>query len=409
MSDIVIEFDHVWKKFKKGEKFNSLRDLIPSVAKKLFSGRNKKLALEDKEFWALKDVSFQLKKGEALGIIGSNGAGKSTALKLLSGIMRPNKGSIKAKGRLSALIEVGAGFHPDLTGRENVYLNGSILGMSKKQIDAKFDEIVDFSGIEKFIDTPVKRYSSGMYARLGFSVAAHIDPDLLLVDEVLSVGDLSFQRKCIEKMQSNIANGTTVIFISHNLESVRRLCPQSIFLNSGTLDFMGKTEEAIEHYMKSLDSVFSSTFAGGDKFKGALDKPVQIEKIRLLDVDGIEQNEFNTGEYLKIEINYSAREKVFSPAFVMNFFSSGQWFANINSRFQGYDIEYIDGQGKLSLVIKNLLLLPGFFEARVHIADKECLSSYDIESALFFVREGKRAEGLYFQPHLWEGERLTIK
>jgi len=248
MSDIVLEFNHVWKKFKKGEKYDSLRDLIPAMAKRLFTGNNRG-ELQEKEFWAVKDVSFQVERGEALGIIGPNGAGKSTILKLLSGIMRPNKGDIKVNGRLSALIEVGAGFHPDLTGRENIYLNGAILGMKKNEVDKKFDEIVDFSGVEEFIDTPVKRYSSGMYARLGFSVAAHVNPDILLVDEVLSVGDLEFQQKCINKMLSLKGQGIPVVFISHNLQSIQLLCNRAMLLKMGKIVKEGNAERVIVEYL----------------------------------------------------------------------------------------------------------------------------------------------------------------
>src|SRR3989338_1868091 len=194
-----VEFNNVWKKFNKGEKVYALRDLIPQMTKRMFTPN--KDALKQEEFWAVKDVSFKIKKGEVLGIIGPNGAGKSTILKLLSQIMKPTKGEFVAHGRLSALIEVTAGFHPDFTGRENIYFNAAILGMKKKDIDAKFDQIVDFSGIEEFIDTPVKRNSSGMTARLGFAIAAHVDPEILLVDEVLSVGDKTFQSKCTQKMR----------------------------------------------------------------------------------------------------------------------------------------------------------------------------------------------------------------
>jgi homopolymeric O-antigen transport system ATP-binding protein len=212
-SSVALEFDGIWKKFRKGEKFDSLRDLIPATVKTLFS-TNHHGELKTREFWALKDVSFKIKRGEAVGIIGHNGSGKSTTLKLLSGILSPTKGDIKVNGRISALIEVAAGFHQDLTGRENIYLNDTILGMKKTEIERKFDQIVDFSGLEDFIDTPVKRYSSGMYARLGFSVAAHVDPDILLVDEVLSVGDMSFQQRCMEKMQEKIRSDVAVIFVS---------------------------------------------------------------------------------------------------------------------------------------------------------------------------------------------------
>ena len=194
-----VEFYNVWKKFRKGEKFNSLRDAIPALFSRLTDAHADE-PLKEKEFWALCDVSFAVGKGEVVGVMGPNGAGKSTILKLLSKIMYPTKGEMKVNGRLSALIEVTAGFHPELTGRENVYLNGTILGMRKREIDRKFDQIVEFSGISEFIDTPVKRYSSGMYSRLGFSVAANMNPDILLVDEVLSVGDMAFQAKCSQKM-----------------------------------------------------------------------------------------------------------------------------------------------------------------------------------------------------------------
>lgn len=248
MSDIALEFNDVWKKFRRGEKHNSLRDLIPAMTKKLFLGSQHE-ELKEQEFWALKGVSFQARRGEALGVIGPNGAGKSTILKLLSGIMRPNKGEIHVNGRLSALIEVGAGFHPDLTGRENIYLNGAILGMKKSEIDKKFDEIVDFSGVEEFIDTPVKRYSSGMYARLGFSVAAHVNPDILLVDEVLSVGDLQFQEKCISKMLSLKDEGIPIIFVSHNLQSIQLLCKRAILLKIGEIIKEGSVETVLSEYL----------------------------------------------------------------------------------------------------------------------------------------------------------------
>src|SRR5579863_3864779 len=200
MSDIALRMEHVYKKFRKGETYNSLRDLIPAVTGKMFRGQELDTEVK-REFWALQDISFEVERGRALGIIGHNGAGKSTALKILSRIMKPTSGRMLVNGRLSALIEVTAGFHPDLTGKENIFLHGTILGMSRREIQSKLDQIIAFSGIEEFIDTPVKRYSSGMYARLGFSVAAHVDPEVLVVDEVLSVGDFVFQQRCIERMQ----------------------------------------------------------------------------------------------------------------------------------------------------------------------------------------------------------------
>ncbi len=232
MSDVVLEMDHVSKKFRRGEIHDSLRDLIPALTGGMLR-RSRQGPPDKREFWALDDVSFQVRRGDAFGIIGRNGAGKSTILKLLSGIMKPTKGALRVKGSLSALIEVSAGFHPDLTGRENIFLSGAILGMSREAIRAKFDEIVEFSGLAEFIDTPVKRYSSGMFARLGFSVAAHVEPDVLIIDEVLSVGDYLFQQKCVERMHTVLANGATIVFVSHNLRAVSDLCTRSLLLNRG--------------------------------------------------------------------------------------------------------------------------------------------------------------------------------
>src|SRR5713226_6449515 len=247
MTDTVLDVQRIFKKFRRGELYDSLRDLVPALARRLVR-RERIRQFDQREFWALEDVSFNVRRGEAFGIIGGNGAGKSTILKLLTGIMRPTKGSIRVAGRISALIEVSAGFHPDLTGRENIYLNGAILGMKRDEIRQRFDAIVDFSGLEEFIDTPVKRYSSGMFARLGFSVAAHVDPDILLVDEVLSVGDYLFQRKCVERMHSVIASGATVVFVSHNLREVANLCKRSLLLERGAVHMIGPTAEVIRTY-----------------------------------------------------------------------------------------------------------------------------------------------------------------
>jgi lipopolysaccharide transport system ATP-binding protein len=200
--------------------------------------------------WALKDINFDVKQGEVLGIIGRNGAGKSTLLKILSKVTSPTKGTIKIRGRIASLLEVGTGFHPELTGRENIFLNGAILGMTKSEIRSKFDEIVAFSGVEKYIDTPVKRYSSGMYVRLAFAVAAHLEPEILIVDEVLAVGDAEFQKKCLGKMKDVSNQGRTVIFVSHNLVAVKSLCQRGILMERGGIAFMGSADETVEHYMK---------------------------------------------------------------------------------------------------------------------------------------------------------------
>jgi ABC-type polysaccharide/polyol phosphate transport system ATPase subunit len=242
-----IVFDSVWKKFERGERHDSLRDLIPALVRRMTASARER-ALGDEEFWALADVSFDVPRGEALGIIGRNGAGKSTVLKLLNRILKPTRGSARVTGRSGALIEVAAGFHPDLTGRENVYLQGAIMGMRRAEIAGRFDEIVAFAGVERFIDTPVKRYSSGMSARLGFSIAAHLNPDVLLIDEVLAVGDLGFQEKCHARMKQFRRDGVAIVFVSHHLPAVAQLCSTVLLLDSGRAARLGSPSEVIAEY-----------------------------------------------------------------------------------------------------------------------------------------------------------------
>jgi len=245
MSDVAIKVENISKLYQIGD--TSSGSLRESIAGLFTSGKQKNTA----DFWALKDISFEVKKGEAVGIVGKNGAGKSTLLKVLSRITEPTQGRIEINGRVSSLLEVGTGFHPELTGRENVYLNGTILGMSRAEVKAKFDEIIDFSGVEKFLDTPVKRYSSGMKVRLAFAVAAHLEPEILIIDEVLAVGDAEFQKKCLGKMEDVTGQGRTIIFVSHNMTAVKKLCSKSIYLKQGEIVTVAGTDEVINYYLKS--------------------------------------------------------------------------------------------------------------------------------------------------------------
>ena len=261
MSDIAIRVDNLWKQYRIGlKKSTNFRESMTTLFSK-----------EEKEyFWALKEIDFEVKTGEAVGIIGKNGAGKSTLLKVLSRITYPTKGRIELKGRVSSLLEVGTGFHPELTGRQNIFLNGTILGMSRSEIKAKFDEIVAFSGVEKFIDTPVKRYSSGMKVRLAFSVAAHLEPEILIIDEVLAVGDAEFQRKCLGKMEDVAGQGRTVLFVSHNMSAVEKLCNRAIILKEGKIWSEGSNVvDEIGKYLadeaRYVDSEYCRWIAGQDK------------------------------------------------------------------------------------------------------------------------------------------------
>ena len=307
MSDVALRMEQIYKKFRKGEIYNSLRDLIPALTGKMFKSDD--LNTKDKrEFWALQDINFEVKKGESLGIIGHNGAGKSTALKILSRIMRPTKGRMIVNGRLSALIEVTAGFHPDLTGMENIFLHGTILGMTKREIQSKLEQIIAFSGIEEFIETPVKRYSSGMYARLGFSVAAHVDPEVLIVDEVLSVGDFVFQQKCMDRIRSVIKSGTTVLFVSHNLKAVTEICQRAMLLDHGKILALGETDGVARKYLE-LGSKPSATLES---------KVAYISKVRVRDRAG-EQATFESGATAWVDVEVTAREKVDKLAVVIWF------------------------------------------------------------------------------------------
>ena len=311
MSDAVIQVDHVWKKFRKGEIHDSLRELIPAMFKRLIGRGPKRGELNNREFWALKDISFEVKRGQSLGIIGPNGAGKSTMLKLLSRILKPNRGSYNVNGRISALIEVGAGFHADLTGRENIYLNGTILGMRRSEIRAKEGAIIDFAGIGDFIDTPVKRYSSGMGARLGFAIAAHMEPDVLLVDEVLSVGDAKFRDKCIRHMHKLLKSNVTVVFISHILDQVRTLCDNTLVLNKGQVEYNGDTNEAIKLYLDLL---------GNDRNSNAEHEKAEtyIRNIRTLDEHGNESLEWRSRRPGIVECELVVREPLGELTILLN-------------------------------------------------------------------------------------------
>ncbi|MEA2436599.1 MAG: lipopolysaccharide transport system ATP-binding protein, partial [Thermoleophilaceae bacterium] len=251
-SDIAVTAQGVSKRYELGQLHGGYNLLSEAIADRFRRGARRERGPRREEFWALRDIGFEVARGETFGIVGHNGAGKSTLLKILSRVTPPTSGEIVLRGRVGALLEVGTGFHGELTGRENVYLNGAILGMKRDEIERKFDEIVEFAEVEQFIDTPVKRYSSGMYLRLAFSVAAHLEPEILIVDEVLSVGDLAFQEKCVNRMESVAGEGRTVLFVSHNLTAVRKLCPRSMLLSGGQKVMEGDTVDVINNYVGGL-------------------------------------------------------------------------------------------------------------------------------------------------------------
>jgi lipopolysaccharide transport system ATP-binding protein len=301
MSEPIIKVEGLGKKYtishEKREGYTALRDVISNRVKGLVKGKDSDF-LEKEDFWALKNVDFEIKKGDAVGIIGRNGAGKSTLLKILSRITEPTHGRIELNGRIASLLEVGTGFHPELTGRENVYLNGAILGMSRAEIKRKFDEIVDFSGVERFLDTPVKRYSSGMYVRLAFAVAAHLEPEILIVDEVLAVGDAEFQKKCLGKMNDVTRNdGRTVLFVSHNMSAIRSLCTSGILLQNGTVAAIGDMDNVLTEYMAAGIAITDK------KFEPINDREMIISNFYTCNVSGEETNSFITSEEINVIID----------------------------------------------------------------------------------------------------------
>jgi len=322
MTDIAIRLENISKKYrigKKQEKYRTLRDTLTEAVVtpfrrtgRLLHGRAAEAAELNEVIWALKDVSFEVKQGEVVGIIGRNGAGKSTLLKILARITEPTSGFAEVHGRVGSLLEVGTGFHRELTGRENIYLSGAILGMKWAEIDRKFDEIVEFSGVEKFIDTPVKHYSSGMYLRLAFAVAAHLEPEILLVDEVLAVGDARFQKKCLNKMEDIGQQGRTVIFVSHNMPAITRLCERAILLEEGQVIEDGPAHQVVETYL-TLDTSTTAIREWPDPEKAPGGKVARLRAVRVCLEDGRVVESVDIHEPFRVEMEYD----VLKPGYVL--------------------------------------------------------------------------------------------
>ncbi len=365
-------------------------------------------------YWAIRNVSFEVRKGEMLGIIGVNGAGKSTTLKLISRIIEPTTGRIEVNGRVSALLELGAGFHPDLTGRENVYLNGAIMGLSRREIRRKFDAIVSFAGLESSIDIPVRYYSSGMHMRLGFSIAIHSNPEVLLVDEVLAVGDYGFQVKCLKRVEALRKQGTAVLFVSHDMDAVRELCGRAIWLDGGGVRAEGDPGQVVERYLHGFPEGGSMTYkvARGQRWGT---REVEITKVRFLGVDGQEKSCFVTGEPLQVQIYYIAHRRIKDPVFGMAFHSSeGAWINGSNTRTSDYRIDWVEGEGVVTYRLDSLPLLEGsyLFTAVVYDFDGQVPRAYDHLDKAFViqVRPGSKVKetlGMIYIPCQWEHERLS--
>jgi ABC-2 type transport system ATP-binding protein len=327
------------------------------------------------EFWALRDVSLEIPSGKTFGFIGENGSGKSTLLKCIAKILRPDDGHISVEGKVSALLELGAGFHPELSGRENVYLNGSILGLGRKELDRKFDDIVAFAGLERFIDAPVKNYSSGMYVRLGFSVAINVDPDVLLVDEVLAVGDEEFQRRCNEKFFQLKADGTTIVIVSHDLGSVRSLCDVVGWLEGGAMRQVGPADQVVDSYLDHVHMGRDDESGRGSRWGSG---EARLDHIELLDALGNPTTRVKTGDSVTFRLHYATSQPVVRPVFAMALHTlDGMEITRPNTRQSGLMPESIDGTGVVDLVVERLLLLPGTYDASAVISDYAALHVYD--------------------------------
>ncbi len=400
MSDTVIHVENLGKKYIIGhqqqERYTALRDVIANGAKGLlkpFQNGKSKIQNSSEEFWALKDVSFEIKQGDRVGIIGRNGAGKSTLLKILSRITEPTQGRINIKGRVASLLEVGTGFHPELTGRENIFLNGAILGMSKAEIKRKFDEIVAFAEVEKFLDTPVKRYSSGMYVRLAFAVAAHLEPEILIVDEVLAVGDTAFQKKCLGKMKDVGDEGRTVLFVSHNMAAIQSLCEVGVILNSGELERVCGINQAIHCYSELLQNHDPNHF-----------KNVRGVKVLKTHINpGYTNKHITPDGSLNVEIDLFT-ENILSDSYLNLVIenSEGQFLIHSRTDFYGERPSFAPGFHRIKIEIPRLSLRAGVYTLwfRLYVNTGEVTDMADSERVMLEV-EGEPVGGIVNVPCTW--------
>ncbi len=405
MSEPAIDVIHVSKKFKRTilkSNYVTLKDILL---------RKRRISKKGRYIEALNDITFSVPKGKTIGIIGKNGSGKSTLLKLIAGIYRPDTGRIKVNGKLSSLIELGAGFHPEFTGRENVFINGILLGLTKQQIQERFDRIVQFAELEDFIDMPVRTYSSGMYMRLGFSVAIHVDPEILIVDEVLAVGDESFGHKCKEIIRQFKASMKTIVMVTHDMSAVERWCDEAIWLNKGTIAERGEPRRIIDQYRENVkeddEKNFEATHEVGTALLGKRwgDRQVEITRVRLLTETGEEQSIYNIGEKMVIEIAYRVNRRPAKPvAFGVGIFTAD----NICCYGTNTDIEKIpvplSGEtGTVRFIMKENILIEGtyFLDVAVHAEDGYPFD-YQQHLTAFAVRSSVKDVGICRLPHEWE-------
>ena len=407
MPDTTIELSGVSKRYRlrHGWYVSSIKDEVGRLTARLL-GRSVEAR---EEFWALRDISFSLKRGEVLGLIGMNGAGKSTLLKILSKVTVPTTGSFVTHGRLGSLIEIGAGFHPDLTGRENIFLNGSIMGMPRREVQAKFDQIVAFAEVERFIDTPIKFYSSGMQMRLGFAVAAHTDPDILLIDEILAVGDASFQAKCLNKLAELKEQDKTIVLVSHNLTNITEHCKKVLWIDHGAICMFGESDAVVDAYLEHVSADMKADDSQHDARDRGGDRPISILDVALADAGEPPQNRFDREDTVHIDVTYTASRPVPGAVFGVSIHDvHGYDLGGVITDPDSVKVTAPVDQGVLRLTLSPLLFNKGVYTLDVYILDPATRRHYDLRRrALRLVVDGHRAAsrestGYIHYPHQWE-------
>jgi len=371
-------------------RYHVSQERIPSF--KEYAIRWVKGQINYQDFWALRNIDLEIKKGEVFGIIGPNGAGKSTLLKVVSRVLRPTEGNLRVRGRISPLLELGAGFDPELTGRENVYLNGAILGHSKQEIDERFDQIVEFAGLRDFIEAPVRTYSTGMYARLGFSVATLKRPEILIVDEILGVGDAEFQTKSFERIQQFQSEGTTILLVSHSLDRVKEMCTRAVWLDHGKIVSLGSADNVVELYLQRTNQLESERLRSAPEETGEAPRrwgsqKIEICQVKITGEGGSEQNIFQTGEPLTLHMHYDAHEPVDFPNFGIAIHrQDGTLVTGPNTALASLELPSLEGKGEITYTIPSLPLLEGLYQFSVAIVNQSDTETFDYHDRLYPFR-----------------------
>jgi lipopolysaccharide transport system ATP-binding protein len=396
--------------------YGSLRDELTAFGRNPLRYLNRKRRTPEL-FWALRDVTFSVERGDCIGVVGRNGSGKSTLLKILSRIVEPTKGRAVLRGEVASLLEVGTGFHPELTGRENIYFNGSVLGMTRRQITSRFDEIVAFADTEKFLDTPVKFYSSGMYVRLAFAVAAHLDPDILIVDEVLAVGDASFQAKCLSKMSTTAKEGRTILFVSHNLHAVRRLCNKGLLLDSGNLVCAGSAEDVAEKYIQSGENPTTGLPLNRRKRASNLTLEARFETITLDQERTLDGSKLDSTRPLTVKLQIDSSRDIDRPVAVhIAVFNAGQMILRFESEHNGLTLRLRKGANQVSCAMQPTYLSGGHYSlscSLLYVGGEHIGHIDSVPEALTFIAQDvllqdgspiTQREAVYWAPHSWRAD-----